>query len=85
VTARRAGAHVVVTYRFPATRRRPASLLVSVAQAGALDVATARRVRLHGTRGTVRLTPSGSGPLLVQASAFSPRGARSAVVRADVR
>jgi hypothetical protein len=83
--ARRAGARVVVEYRFPAARRRPASLLVTVTRAGATDVATARRIPVSRSRGTVRLTPSGGGPLVVHASAFSPRGTRSAIARAELR
>ncbi len=85
IRARRAGDHVVVAYRLPAARRRPATLLVSVALAGARDVATARRVAIHARAGTVRLTPVGDGPFVVQASAFSRRGTRSAVARAGVR
>ena len=74
---RREGGKVAVSYRFPATRRRAVTLLVSVVRAGAPDVATARRVRVNARTGTVRL--AAHGPVVVQASAFSRRGTRSAV------
>jgi len=74
---RREGGKVAVSYRFPATRRRAVTLLVSVVRAGAPDVATARRVRVDAAAGTVRL--AAHGPVVVQASAFSRRGTRSAV------
>ena len=79
---RRLGGEVVVDYRFPAARRRPVTLLVSVAPAGAPDVATARRAAIRARTGTVRLAaPGADGPVVVQASAFSQRGTRSAVKR----
>jgi hypothetical protein len=86
VRVRRLGGEVVVDYRFPAARRRPATILVSVAMAGAPDVATARRAAIRARTGTVRLAvaPGANGPLVVQASAFSQRGTRSAVKRARV-
>ena len=60
--------------------------LVSVAQAGVPDVATARRVRVS-REGVVelRLPPGSAGPYEVSASAFSERGARSPVVRERLR
>jgi len=73
----REGGKVAVSYRFPATRRRAVTLLVSVVRAGAPDVATARRVRVDAAAGTVRL--AAHGPVVVQATAFSRRGTRSAV------
>jgi hypothetical protein len=76
---RRAGEHLVVRYRFP-TGRRPSSVLVSASAAP--DVATARRVAVHARSGTVRLAPPSSGPLVIEASAFSRRGIRSTVSRA---
>jgi hypothetical protein len=80
---RRLGGEVVVDYRLPAARRRPVTLLVSVAPAGAPDLATARRTAIRARAGTVRLAlaPGVTGPVEVQASAFSPRGTRSAVKR----
>ncbi|MDA0160639.1 hypothetical protein OM076_10215 [Solirubrobacter ginsenosidimutans] len=86
IRVRRLGGEVVVDYRFPATRRRPVTLLVSVAPAGAPDVATARRTTIRSRTGTVRLAvASGAdGPVVVQASAFSQRGTRSAVKRVPV-
>jgi hypothetical protein len=61
-------------------------VLVSVAPAGAPDVATARRTAIRSRTGTVRLavTPEADGPVVVQASAFSQRGTRSAVKRVPV-
>jgi hypothetical protein len=83
---RRLGGEVVVDYRFPASRRRPVTLLVSVAPAGAPDVATARRAAIRARTGTVRLAlaPGVAGPVVVQGSAFSQRGTRSAVKRVRV-
>jgi hypothetical protein len=80
---RRLGGEVVVDYRLPAARRRPVTLLASVAPAGAPDLATARRTAIRARAGTVRLAlaPGVTGPVEVQASAFSPRGTRSAVKR----
>jgi hypothetical protein len=80
---RRLGGQVVVGYRFPAARRRPVTLLVSVARAGAPDVATARRTAVRARSGTVRVAAPGAvGPFVVQASAFSRQGTRSAVTPA---
>lgn len=85
---RRTDRQVFVDYRFPAlrhdARRRPVTLLVSVARAGAPGVATARRATVRTRSGTVRLVvaPGSDGPFVVQASAFSRRGTRSAVTRA---
>ena len=66
------------------TRGRRATLLVSVAESGAPDVAAARRVRPARREGVVelRLPPGSDGPYVVSASAFSERGARSAITRA---
>ena len=79
----REGALASVRYRFDA---RPSTLVVSVAQAGVPDVATARRVRVS-REGVVklRLPPGSAGPYEVSASAFSERGARSPIVRARLR
>ena len=79
----REGGLASVRYRFDA---RPATLVVSVAQAGVPDVATARRVRVS-REGVVelRLPPGSVGPYEVSASAFSERGARSPVVRERLR
>ena len=67
--------------------RRPRTLLVDVTQAGAADVAAARRVRVRGRTGTVtlRLPPASDGPYTVGASAFAATGARSRVARAALR
>ena len=66
---------------------RPATLVVSVAEAGDPDVAAARRVRVGRRTGVVelRLPPGSAGPYVVSASAFSERGARSPIVRARLR
>jgi hypothetical protein len=86
IRVRRHGGEVVVDYRFPAARRRPVTLLVSVAAAGAPDLASARRATIRARTGTVRLAaaPGAGGPVVVQASAFSQRGTRSAVKRVRV-
>jgi Concanavalin A-like lectin/glucanases superfamily len=83
ITATREGALASVRYRFDA---RPSTVVVSVAEAGDPDVATARRVRAR-TEGVVelRLPPGSAGPYVVSASAFSKPGARSAIVRARLR
>ena len=79
----REGGLASVRYRFDA---RPSTLVVSVAQAGVPDVATARRVRVS-REGVVelRLPPGSAGPYEVSASAFSDRGARSPIARARLR
>jgi Concanavalin A-like lectin/glucanases superfamily len=84
ITATREGGLASVRYRFDT---RPATLVVSVAEAGVPDVATARRVRVGRREGAValRLPPGSSGPYVVSASAFSERGARSAIARARLR
>jgi hypothetical protein len=66
---------------------RPSTLVVSVAEAGAPEVATARRVRVTGAGGAVqlRLPPASPGPHVVSASAFSERGARSPITRVRLR
>jgi Concanavalin A-like lectin/glucanases superfamily len=80
VDATREGAVASVRYTFETP---PSTLAVSVVEAGEPDVATARRVRVTTRRGVVelRLPPNSTGPYVVSASAFSERGARSAVVR----
>jgi hypothetical protein len=80
ITATRDGALASVRYRLEA---RPSTVVVSVAEAGDPDVAVARRVRARRD-GVVelRLPPGSSGPYVVSASAFSERGARSAIARA---
>jgi hypothetical protein len=86
VRVRRLDDAVVVDYRFPTARRRPDTLLVSVAPPGEPDVATARRAAIRARTGTVRLAlaPGAGGPVVVQVSAFSQRGTRSAVRRVRV-
>jgi hypothetical protein len=81
IEATRAGALASVHYSFA---KPPSTLVVSVAEAGAPDVATARRVRPAGREGIVelRVPPGSAGPYVVSASAFSERGARSAIARA---
>jgi hypothetical protein len=84
VTATREGALASVRY---VVETQPSTLVVSVAEAGAPDVATARRVRVTDSSGVVklRLPPTSTGPYLVSASAFSERGARSPIARARLR
>jgi hypothetical protein len=84
ITATREGAFASVHYRFDT---RPATLVVNVAEAGAPDVAVARRVRVGRRVGavTLRLPPGSAGPYVVSASAFSERGARSPIARARLR
>jgi Concanavalin A-like lectin/glucanases superfamily len=84
ISVTREGALASVRYRFDA---RPSTLVVSVAEAGVPDVASARRVRAAGREGVVelRLPPGSAGPYVVSASAFSERGARSPIVRAPLR
>ena len=62
----------------------PATVLLSVARAGAPDDAVARRVDGGDGAAVLRLPP-GAGPYVVSASAFSERGARSGIVRAPLR
>jgi hypothetical protein len=91
VTATRDGARASIHYRFATLggepRRRPATLLLSVARDGAPDDAAARRVRVRRRHGvaSLRLPPAGDGPYTVSASAFTRHGSRSAVVRAPLR
>ena len=81
----------MLRYRFArlGTRRvtRPTTLLVSVAQAGEPDRASARRVRVRGRKGlaSLRLPPASSAPYVVSASAVTQRGSRSRIVRATLR
>jgi hypothetical protein len=84
IAATRDRAVASVRYRFDA---RPSSLVVSVAEIAAPDVATARRVRVARSDGVVelRLPPGSAGPYVVSASAFSERGARSPISRARLR
>jgi hypothetical protein len=84
ITATRDGAVALVRYAVDA---RPSTLVVSVAEAGAPEVATARRVRVTGAGGAVqlRLPPASPGPHVVSASAFSERGARSPITRVRLR
>jgi Concanavalin A-like lectin/glucanases superfamily len=84
IEATREGAVASVRYRFGAP---PSSLVVSIAEARAPDVATARRVRVARSEGVVelRLPPGSAGPYVVSASAFSQRGARSPISRARLR
>jgi hypothetical protein len=60
---------------------------VGVARAGSPDVAVARRVRVRRRAGTVslRLPPTGGGPYLASASAFSKQGSRSRIAHARLR
>jgi hypothetical protein len=87
ITARRAGANASVGYRFATlgqdVETRPVTLLLDVAQAGAPDVAVARRlpVRRRGGAAVLQLPPAGSGPYVVSASAFTERGSRSRTVQ----
>jgi hypothetical protein len=91
ISVTRAGPRATVRYRFAglgeSRASRPRTLLISAAEAGAADVATARRVRVRRRDGvaSLRLPPEGDGPYAVSASAFSNRGARSRVVRAQLR
>ncbi len=91
ISARRAGELASVRYRFARLGRdratRPTTLLVAVAEAGAPDVATARRVRVSRRAATASLPlpPGGAGPYVVSASAFTRDGSRSRVVRAPLR
>jgi hypothetical protein len=85
IAAERNGSQVSVRYTSaPAPGR--ATLVVSAGQAGAPDVATARRTRLRRS-GVVslRLPPGASGPYVVRASAFSDRGSRGPVASTIVR
>ena len=84
IAATREGAIASVEYELDT---RPATLVVSVAEAGDPDVAAARRVRVGRRTGVVelRLPPGSAGPYVVSASAFSERGARSPIVRARLR
>jgi hypothetical protein len=86
----RAGARATVQWRFGTLgsgASRPTTLLLSVAQTGAADIATARRIRVRGSGGvvTVRLPPDSVGPYDVSASAFTEQGARSRIVTAPIR
>jgi hypothetical protein len=85
IAVRREGSRLTVRYRAERVRDG-ATLVVSAAEAGAPDVATARRTRLRRAGAvTLRLPPHTAGPYVVRASAFSDRGARGAVVSALVR
>jgi Concanavalin A-like lectin/glucanases superfamily len=87
IAATRDGDRVTVRYEFPTlgddSASRPRTLLVDVAQAGAADVAAARRTRVLGRAGTasLRLPPASDGPYTVGASAFTEDGSRSGIVR----
>ena len=91
ISAREAAGSASVRYRFarltPDRATRPTTLLVAVAEAGAPDVATARRFRVRRRTGTasLRLPPGAAGPYVVSASAFTRDGSRSSVVRAPLR
>jgi Concanavalin A-like lectin/glucanases superfamily len=91
ISATRDRARVTVRYRFDSLgddpQTRPTTLLIDVAQAGAPDVAAARRVRVRRRQGTasLRLPPASSGPYTVSASAFTERGSRSSIVSAPLR
>jgi hypothetical protein len=88
LTATRNGTLVSVRYRFPALdTRSDLTLVISVARAGAPDVAAARRVRVLRRSGvaSLRLPPGAGGPYVASASAFSERGARSSIVRTRLR
>jgi hypothetical protein len=91
IAALRDGDRATVRYEFAAlgddAESRPRTLLVGVTQAGAADVAAARRVRVRGLAGTasLRLPPASGGPYTVSASAFSQDGSRSGIVRAPLR
>jgi hypothetical protein len=90
LAATRDGDRVAVRYEFAVLgdrASRPHTLLVSVAQAGAADVAAARRVRVRGRTGTasLRLPPGGDAPYTIGASAFTANGSRSAIARAALR
>jgi hypothetical protein len=88
LTATRNGTLVSVRYRFPTLdTRSDLTLVISVARAGAPDVAAARRVRVLRRSGvaSLRLPPGAGGPYVASASAFSERGARSSIVRTRLR
>jgi hypothetical protein len=82
ISVTRAGAVASVRYRF---EERPATIVISVARAGAPDEATARRVRVRRQGVATLRVPPGGGPYVVSASAFSERGARSSIVSARLR
>jgi hypothetical protein len=85
IAVRREGSRLTVRYRVERVRDG-STLVVSAGQAGASDVATARRTRLRRAGVvTLRLPPHAAGPYVVRASAFSDRGARGAMVTALVR
>ena len=86
--ATQAGGRARVRYRFETLgEERPTTLLVNVAQSGAPDIATARRVRVRRRDGAVslRLPPEGDGPYVVSASAFARDGSRSGIARSTLR
>jgi hypothetical protein len=91
LTVTRAGGRAALRYRFArlGARRvtRPTTLLLSVAQAGEPDRASARRVRVRGREGlaSLRLPPASSAPYVVSASAVTQRGSRSRIVRVTLR
>lgn len=91
ITVIREGARASVRYRFTRLGKgrttRPMTLLVSVAQTGAPDLAAARRVRVRHRDGValLRLPPGTGAPYVVSVSAFTKRGSRSRIVRAPLR
>jgi len=91
ITVLREGARASVRYRFARLVKRqttrPMTLLVSVAQSGAPDHASARRVRVRRRDGValLRLPPGTVGPYVVSASAFTKRGSRSRIVGTPLR
>jgi len=91
IAATRDGDEVTVRYEFATLgddpESRPHTLLVGVAQAGAPDVAAARRVRVSGRTGaaSLRLPRASGGPYTVSASAFSEEGSRSGLSRTTLR
>ena len=88
ITVSRTGTLASVGYRFTKLdTRRPLTLVISVARAGAPDVAAARRIRVRRRNGvtSLRLPPASAGPYVVSASAFTERGARSPIVSARLR
>jgi hypothetical protein len=86
IAVTRKGTLASVDYRFT-TLSSPLTLVLSVAQAGAPDVAAARRIRIRRREGvaSLRLPRGAAGPYVVSASAFSERGARSPIVRVRLR
>ena len=82
ITVTRGGTLALRALPLPDARHAPPlTLLISVARAGAPDVAAARRIRVVPQRRRVAAPAARpAGPYVVSASAFSERGARSPIV-----